>query len=102
MVTLLDIGVSNAVMAALLALPAAAVGSVCRRPAVVHCLWLLVLLKLVTPPLFRVPISWPLPGQISASEDSSSTAALAPRSKDPIDPEPAIEAARPVAEPARP
>jgi hypothetical protein len=58
--TLLDIGVSNAVMAALLALPAAAVGSVCRRPAVVHCLWLLVLLKLVTPPLFRVPISWPV------------------------------------------
>jgi beta-lactamase regulating signal transducer with metallopeptidase domain len=98
--TLLEIGVSNAGMAAFLALPAAAVGSVCRRPAVVHCLWLLVLLKLVTPPLFRVPISLPVPGQISASENTSSTAALPPRSENRFDPEPAAQADRPVGEPA--
>ena len=30
-----------------------------RRPAILHCLWLLVLLKLVTPPLYEVAIPWP-------------------------------------------
>ena len=53
---LLDIALTNAVLAALLAVLAAAVTLLCRRPALVHCLWLLVLLKLVTPPLFSVPI----------------------------------------------
>jgi beta-lactamase regulating signal transducer with metallopeptidase domain len=56
---LLNLGLSNAVAAALLALVAVAVGAVCRRPALVHGLWLLVLLKLVTPPLVRVPVAWP-------------------------------------------
>src|SRR5207248_1689994 len=32
-----------------------------RRPALTHGLFLLVLLKLVTPPLLRVPIAWPEP-----------------------------------------
>ncbi len=56
---LLSIGLSNAVAAALLALVAIAAGAMCRRPALVHGLWLLVLLKLVTPPLVRIPIAWP-------------------------------------------
>src|SRR5262249_3804492 len=59
--SLLHIGLSNAVVATLLALVALVVGAVCRRPAVVHGLWLLVLLKLVTPPLVRVPVPWPAP-----------------------------------------
>jgi beta-lactamase regulating signal transducer with metallopeptidase domain len=58
--SLLQIGLSNAVVASFLALLALVVGSVCRRPAVVHGLWLLVLLKLVTPPLVRVPVPWPV------------------------------------------
>jgi beta-lactamase regulating signal transducer with metallopeptidase domain/general stress protein YciG len=29
-----------------------------RRPALTHTLWLLVLLKLVTPPIVRIPVSW--------------------------------------------
>ncbi len=57
--TLLQIGLSNAVVAAVLALIVACVGLVWRRPALLHCLWLLVLLKLVTPPLVWVPIEWP-------------------------------------------
>ncbi len=57
---LLSIAVSNAVAATVLALAAVAVGAVYRRPAVVHGLWLLVLLKLVTPPLLRIPIAWPV------------------------------------------
>jgi beta-lactamase regulating signal transducer with metallopeptidase domain len=38
-------------MAAALAVIATLAGLMCRRPALVHALWLLVLLKLVTPPL---------------------------------------------------
>ena len=56
----------NAAVAAVLALLALAVGRVCRSPAVRHILWVLVLLKLVTPPLFHVPLavlpaSWAAP-----------------------------------------
>jgi beta-lactamase regulating signal transducer with metallopeptidase domain len=57
---LLCIGLGNAVMATLLALVAASVSLVCRRPALVHGLWLLVLLKLLTPPLLPVTLPWPL------------------------------------------
>ena len=67
---LLNLGLSNAVAAALLALVAVAAGAVCRRPALVHGLWLLVLLKLVTPPLVRVPIAWPAASE-SVSLDAS-------------------------------
>jgi beta-lactamase regulating signal transducer with metallopeptidase domain len=44
----------NAATATLLALAAALVGRFVKRPAVMHVLWLLVLLKLLTPPLFEV------------------------------------------------
>jgi beta-lactamase regulating signal transducer with metallopeptidase domain len=56
----LHAGLSNAVTATFLALLVACLGRfLARRPAVLHCLWLLVLLKLVTPPLYEVPIPWP-------------------------------------------
>ena len=59
--TLLHVGLSNALLATVLALVTAGVCAVWRRPALAHGLWLLVLLKLVTPPL--VPLSVPrLPG----------------------------------------
>jgi bla regulator protein blaR1 len=56
----------NAAVAAVLALLALAAGRVCRSATVRHLLWVLVLLKLVTPPLFRVPLavlpaSWAVP-----------------------------------------
>jgi beta-lactamase regulating signal transducer with metallopeptidase domain len=57
----LNIGLSNAVAALALAVLAFAVDRVIRRPAVSHFFWLLVLLKLVTPPLVRVPLPWPDP-----------------------------------------
>ncbi len=69
--TLLEIGLSNAIMAGLLALPAAAVSTWGRRPALAHVLWLLVLIKLITPPLFSVSIPWP-----ASSEAVSSQAAF--------------------------
>jgi beta-lactamase regulating signal transducer with metallopeptidase domain len=56
----------NAAVAAVLALLTLAAGRVCRSAAVRHLLWLLVLLKLVTPPLLPVPLavlpaSWQAP-----------------------------------------
>jgi beta-lactamase regulating signal transducer with metallopeptidase domain len=56
--TLLAIGLWNAVGAAVLAVVAACVGCLSRRPAVRHALWLLVLVKLVTPPLWPVTVPW--------------------------------------------
>ena len=59
METLYRAGLSNAVSATVLALVVACLGRILwRRPAVLHCLWLLVLLKLVTPPLYELPIPW--------------------------------------------
>src|SRR5712691_3102976 len=56
MSALIETGLANAVCAAGLALIVLAIGRICRRPAVMHGLWLLVLLKLVTPPLLPVPV----------------------------------------------
>jgi len=52
----LEMVLSNSLMAILLALLAAVVSLFKPRPAVVHGLWLLVLVKLVTPPLVSIPI----------------------------------------------
>jgi beta-lactamase regulating signal transducer with metallopeptidase domain len=49
--SLLEIGLANAACAAVLSLLPVVVGRFCRRPALLHGLWLLVLIKLVTPPL---------------------------------------------------
>jgi beta-lactamase regulating signal transducer with metallopeptidase domain len=56
---ILEVSLTNTIVATLLALVAAAVGRFLRRPALAHTLWLLVLLKLLTPPLFRVPVAIP-------------------------------------------
>jgi len=57
---LLRIGLANALLATLLALVVAAVSRVWRRPALSHGLWLLVLFKLLMPPLIAVPLPWPV------------------------------------------
>jgi beta-lactamase regulating signal transducer with metallopeptidase domain len=58
--TLFRAGLSNAVSATLMALLVACLRRpLARRPAVLHCLWFVVLLKLVTPPLYEVPLRWP-------------------------------------------
>jgi beta-lactamase regulating signal transducer with metallopeptidase domain len=58
MQALLETGLSNALMASLLALFAFAC-SRWARPALVHGLWLLVLLKLLTPALIPISLPWP-------------------------------------------
>ena len=57
--SLLEVGVSNAAVATILALIAACVGRFARRPALAHTLWILVLLKLITPPFVHVPVRLP-------------------------------------------
>ncbi|HTU92525.1 MAG TPA: M56 family metallopeptidase [Gemmataceae bacterium] len=113
---LLSIAVSNAVAATVLALAALAVGAVHRRPALVHGLWLLVLLKLVTPPLVFLPIAWPasaepLPPEVASirEEPADVSPVVAEEAAAPVvDPpageeEPAgVEAAPVIAEPAMP
>jgi beta-lactamase regulating signal transducer with metallopeptidase domain len=59
MQALLELGLNNALGAVVLALPAWAVSRRGRHPALAHALWVLVLIKLVTPPLVSVPIPWP-------------------------------------------
>src|SRR5579859_1176740 len=54
--TLLRIALTSALGATALAVVAAMLSPLVRRPALTHVLWLLVLLKLVTPPLFGVPV----------------------------------------------
>jgi beta-lactamase regulating signal transducer with metallopeptidase domain len=66
MPTILEIALSNAAVATVLALLAAGIAKVYRRPALTHCLWLLVLLKLVTPPLIPVRTSWTMPDHSKA------------------------------------
>jgi bla regulator protein BlaR1 len=59
MTDFLTIGLSNAIAATLLAVLAAVVGGTGRRPALAHGLWLLVLVKLITPPIVPVQIALP-------------------------------------------
>ena len=55
MEALLSIGLSNALMATALAGLAFVASRICRNQPFVYCLWLIVLVKLVTPPL----VFWP-------------------------------------------
>src|SRR5262249_35839715 len=68
---------SNAAAVTVLAVVIALAGRLCRRPALIHSVCLLAMLKLVTPPV----VSLPVPGVASWSADSP-----APALPDPDDP----------------
>src|SRR5213592_4147988 len=57
---LLIVALKNAILALPLAALALVVGRWCRRPALAHVLWAIVLVKLLTPPLVDVPVGWRL------------------------------------------
>ncbi len=57
---LLIVGLKNAIVVVPLAVAALAAGRCFRRPALAHVLWVLVLVKLLTPPLVDVPVGWSL------------------------------------------
>src|SRR5438874_11605131 len=83
---LLHVALSNAVAAIALAVVAAITGRLCRRPALTHGLWLLVFLKLVTPPLLTIRIPW-VEASLSSTPDGAAT-----RSADPSLPAPVPQA----------
>ncbi|HEV8292191.1 MAG TPA: M56 family metallopeptidase, partial [Tepidisphaeraceae bacterium] len=56
MEAILRVALSNTLLAAMLALAALAISRTFRRPALSHAMWLIVLLKLVTPPLWNVAV----------------------------------------------
>ena len=61
MTTLFNIALINAVTVLPLALLAWVVSRLARRPALTHALWVLVLLKFITPPLFNLPVTIEMP-----------------------------------------
>jgi RND family efflux transporter MFP subunit len=99
MAAILHAGLTSAVWAAVLALAAAIGARVWRsRPAVVHALWLIVLLKLVTPSLLEFEI----PSAVVSTLDAKSPA-LAFESRSPVPAaKPPIDVASRVAESVAP
>src|SRR5262245_6305740 len=80
MPTLFETALANAACAAVLALFTLAVGRIWRRPTLLHGLWLLVLLKVVTPPLVPLPVRiLPAP----APRPVATVAAVAPVTEEP-------------------
>src|ERR1700733_5709056 len=59
MAALVQIGLANACSAALLAVLVAVITRIWRNPHLAHALWLIVLLRLVAPPVFEVPLPAP-------------------------------------------
>lgn len=78
----IEIGLSNVAMAALLAIVAASVNRCWRRPALTHALWLLVLVKLITPPLIFVPVFGSGPAAVSNQRSAVSSQQLAIRNQE--------------------
>jgi beta-lactamase regulating signal transducer with metallopeptidase domain len=76
--TLVDLGLSNALVATAWAVPVAAVVRLCRRPALAHALWLLVLLKLLTPDLVPVPLPRPVGWEAAVSAPEATAPGPAP------------------------
>jgi hypothetical protein len=70
MTSFLQIALSNVVFAALLAMVALAVSRLWKNQHVVHLLWVIVLAKLVTPPLWNVPL--PIVGEVVGPATSAS------------------------------
>src|SRR5687768_7442036 len=80
---LLGIGLANVALAALLAVAVLLLGRAWRRPALLRCRWLLVLLKLLSPPLLPLPI-------LAPEEAAAEPPAPTPQAEA-VPPEPAVE-----------
>jgi bla regulator protein BlaR1 len=70
----LRIAMSNAVVAGIAAPAVWAFGRFARRPALMHALWLVVLLKLMTPPLWTIPVR-----ALPAKQTSAPTLGVVPQ-----------------------
>lgn len=68
---IIDIALSNAASAAVLAVAAAVAGRFVERPAVRHVLWLVVLVRLFVPRVVELSVLSLLPSAVGASETAS-------------------------------
>jgi TonB family protein len=68
---LLTFGLTNAATAALLALAAAAIARFSHRPALLYALWLVVLFRLLVPPLLAVDLMVPDFGRAATDTDTA-------------------------------
>ncbi len=85
---LLDVALTNAAAAAVLALAAALGARLTRRPALVHLFWVMVLARLVTPPVVELAVV-PRPEHAPPSGLGSATPAGVPLASVPLDVSPA-------------
>jgi len=67
-----EIVVSNALIATFLAIATALLSRVWKNPAAIHLLWVVVLLKLFTPPILTTGIPLPTQWRLTMSDDNSS------------------------------
>src|SRR5262245_30012685 len=72
----LGVALGNSLIVAPLAGLVLLFSRLCRRPALVHFLWVIVLLKLITPPLLSVPVFLPLPVGETVSPPTTAGVAL--------------------------
>jgi len=79
---ILQIGLSNACLSLALAVVAVVVGATVRRPGLTNLLWLLVLVKLVTPPVVSIPVAT-LPVQDQTAAVTADTSRTPSPSADP-------------------
>jgi len=93
MTSLVGIVVLKACAAALLGLGAAIAGRWLRRPALLHALWMVVLLELLVPPLFEIGV---LPRAVRAPAAVVATIPSPTVSTFPPEPSPTVDARGPV------
>src|SRR5579885_2590331 len=92
MQSLLYLALSNAILATLLAAIVAVVTRFCRRPSARHALWLLVLLKLITPPLLPLYVTLPQSEKVEPLYTD-----ILPQEPEPSEPTPTLlESTRPI------
>lgn len=74
--SIIECVISNVAIATALALLAALVGRVTTKPQIAHTLWVLVLVKLVTPPVVHIPVGYPVSTTVAleSSGDSAKNA----------------------------
>lgn len=77
MAVILDYAMINALTVLPLALLAFAGSRVARKPALTHVLWVVVLLKFITPPLFQLPVTIDLPVATNAPASTATVTARA-------------------------
>ena len=68
MATLLQWGVVNGLLVTVLAVGISLLGKCVRRPALIHALWIVVLVKFVTPPIVALNVAIPWPSRAMRSE----------------------------------